>query len=388
MGVRVAVVSPQFPPAVLGGGPIRTLSALVQQAPEWAQVHVFTSSRDHGATNDIVDVVNGPSRYLGTRVTYVQPHRPAGWCALFRGLREFAPEILYLNSYWSLTFSQLVMLVHRSGWIGQSVVVLAPRGEFARAALARHHRRKALLHLVHRLLALYRHVIWHASTECEAQEIRAYVGHHARIVVREDDNLLPADPLPSQPGSVTGSLRAVFLGRLVEHKGALLAIEAASRAGDGVTLDVYGPEEDAGYATACRAAAGLAGGRVRFPGVLKPEDVRTTLAAYDVLVMPTRSENFGHVIAEALSASLPVVVPDVTPWSEVIRERDAGDIVSRDASDICSVLRRRAAETPEAKQQARRTAAAAFRAWRGQSKRLPHLFEKLVELGAMPRTGR
>ena len=34
----------------------------------------------------------------------------------------------------------------------------------------------------------------------------------------------------------------------------------------------------------------------------------------DFLILPTKGENFGHVIAESLSASLPVIISQNTPW--------------------------------------------------------------------------
>ena len=39
-----------------------------------------------------------------------------------------------------------------------------------------------------------------------------------------------------------------------------------------------------------------------------------TLAAYHLFLLPTRGENFGHVILEALSAGCPVLISDQTPW--------------------------------------------------------------------------
>jgi len=39
-----------------------------------------------------------------------------------------------------------------------------------------------------------------------------------------------------------------------------------------------------------------------------------TLAAYHLFLLPTRGENFGHAILEALSAGCPVLISDQTPW--------------------------------------------------------------------------
>ena len=44
---------------------------------------------------------------------------------------------------------------------------------------------------------------------------------------------------------------------------------------------------------------------------------------YHLFLFPTRSENFGYVIVEALSAGCPVATSDQTPWKD-LRGKNAG----------------------------------------------------------------
>ena len=48
---------------------------------------------------------------------------------------------------------------------------------------------------------------------------------------------------------------------------------------------------------------------------------------HDVLVLPTRSENFGIVILESLSRGLPVLTTNHTPWN-IIQDNNAGWIIN------------------------------------------------------------
>lgn len=84
-------------------------------------------------------------------------------------------------------------------------------------------------------------------------------------------------------------------------------------------LIIAGPEGDADLSSRLRATARLAGieDRVHFTGMLRGDAIRNAYAASDVFVLPSWFENFGIAIAEALSAGLPVIVSDRTPWSEV-----------------------------------------------------------------------
>jgi len=59
---------------------------------------------------------------------------------------------------------------------------------------------------------------------------------------------------------------------------------------------------------------------VQFVGPLFNENKRDAFSAAEVFVLPTHSENFGLVVVEALSASLPVLTTRGAPWEELIEE--------------------------------------------------------------------
>jgi glycosyltransferase involved in cell wall biosynthesis len=61
------------------------------------------------------------------------------------------------------------------------------------------------------------------------------------------------------------------------------------------------------------AAAGTGERILVFDGTSTP----APYAAAEIMLLPTHSENFGLVIAEAMANAVPVVVTATTPWSEI-----------------------------------------------------------------------
>ncbi|SVE20371.1 uncharacterized protein METZ01_LOCUS473225, partial [marine metagenome] len=57
----------------------------------------------------------------------------------------------------------------------------------------------------------------------------------------------------------------------------------------------------------------------------------------DVFILPSKSENFGLVIAEAMSYGLPVITSNKTPW-EVIKKNNYGWVTNLNKDEISSAI--------------------------------------------------
>ncbi|MBB1017366.1 glycosyltransferase [Dietzia sp. DQ11-71] len=290
------------------------------------QFNVITSDTDWGETTPL-DVKTDEWLQRGkARVLYAQKRKPF---SLYRALRSGAavkPDFVYINSFLSPGFSILPVALSKIGYFGNAKIILAPRGEFGASALAIKARKKSLYLFVSRLLNLHSQIGWHASSATEANELKAFYPK-ADVKVRLNESLLPSKAI-RRSIPCNSIVRLVFVSRISEIKGLTLLLEALAGVTQEVHLDIYGSAQVPSYLEKCqRLAAALPSNiRATFHGSVDNSQVRERFIEADAFFLPTEHENFGHAIAESLSAGCPVFIEDVTPWTSTIKN-GGGQIV-------------------------------------------------------------
>jgi len=114
----------------------------------------------------------------------------------------------------------------------------------------------------------------------------------------------------------------LFLGRLHPKKGCDLLVRAVAEMRPPVDLLVAGPDVAGEYARRLkRLAEGLP---ITFAGMLQGDEKLGALVSADALILPSHQENFGMVVAEALSCGTPALVSEKVSVAEYIRSFGAG----------------------------------------------------------------
>lgn len=351
-------------PGFRAGGPVRSIAHLVEHLADEFDFRILTSGRDLGDDAPYAGVE--PDRWLSVgpaRVHYTSPTRqgPRGMAAI---LRDVPHDLLYLNSFFSSRFTVLPLALRRLGIVPRRPTVLAPRGEFSPGALAIRAPKKRGYIAVGRALGLFSGLRWQASSSFEARDIRDIFGKHAEVIIAPN---LPAPPLdrlpPHLPRAEGAPLRLLFLGRIAPMKNLDFALRVMARVRRPVTFDIFGPPEDEAYRLACldAAAAIPAHVEVRWRGPVLPDEVPGLMARHDLFFFPTRGENYGHVIAEALAAGTPVLVSDATPWRGLAQAGIGDDLPLDDPAAFAARIDTLAAEPAEMAQARRARAAAHMR---------------------------
>lgn len=315
-------------PGYKAGGPIRSLVNMVDQLGNTFDFRIVAADRDlgDGAPFDGV-AVDAWNMVGGAQVFYRSPGA-AGWRALLKSLDETTFDLIYLNSFFSPSASLRPLAYRRMGRLARKPVLLAPRGEFSAGALALKPAKKRLFIALSKAIGLHRNVLFQASSEHEAADIRRVLGN-VPVHVASD---LPGASAPSADmmasGGTEGPVRAVFLSRISPMKNLLGAIETLARVKTPLTFDIYGVIEDEAYWARCQTAIAALPPHVqaRYQRPLRPDEVIKVLARHDFFFLPTLGENYGHVIREALSAGLPVLISDRTPWRGLAAESAGADL--------------------------------------------------------------
>lgn len=168
----------------------------------------------------------------------------------------------------------------------------------------------------------------------------------------------------AQNPHLEGRRTLLFLGRLHPKKGCDLLIEAFAQVchqDERLHLVVAGPDES-GTETKLRMLAESlrVAGRITFLGMLNDDAKWGAYRSADAFVLPSHSENFGIVIAEALACGLPVLISDkVNIWREIQR-CDAGLVETDTLPGAISLLQRWIALPDIERAEMRRRAQACF----------------------------
>lgn len=310
-------------PSYKSGGPVRSLANLVAHLGSEFDFRIITRDRDAGDQHAFESISVDTWNSVGqARVYYASPRRlePRSFFSL---ISDTPHDVLYLNSFFDPVFTVQVMVGRRLGCVPRRPTVVAPRGEFSPGALQLKSRRKQLYQVAAEIFGLYDDIHWQASTRVEKKQIRGFLGGTAdKILVASDLRTPPAGTASlaiDRPTINAEPLQVLFLSRITPMKNLTFALEVLSHVNVPVHLSIVGPVRDSVYWEDCRTIIQNLRGHIQvsYRGGVPHQAVAEHYRKSHLLFLPTRGENFGHVIPEALQSGTPVLISDNTPWQDL-----------------------------------------------------------------------
>ena len=281
-------------------------------------------------------------------------------------LDRVKPDIVHLHCIWSLALHRCAVICRRKG----IPYVIAPRGMLEPWSLKQKWLKKRIARFLYQDRDLKCAAALHATAESEAEQFRR-LGFKNPVIVSPNGVNVPKAVASDQwlvasgdeaVADTTRKRRVLFVSRMHPKKGVMELVEAwklvvsgqwlGARAGVPLPVaDGGGTPSLPGWATAS-VVSGQGGGangwvcelvytvsgelereyelkvkarvkelgledRVVFTGALNDDEKWAAYTRADVFVLPTYSENFGIVVAEALWAGAPVITTKGTPWGEL-----------------------------------------------------------------------
>ena len=310
--MRILTFTGHYLPGYKGGGPIKTLKNLFDSTGDGDIKYLLvTSDRDLGETKPYSNIKIDSWNRVGYADVFYVAAANKGNKQIKCLIGEQNYDFLYLNSFFSLRFSIYPQILARKF---NKVVIVGPRGEFSKGALNLKFLKKWTFVKLYKLFGFHKNIVFQASSKYEAEDIRQLLGCNVDIKIAED--IGAQDFALELPKRVSNETRIIFISRISPKKNLLQAIQILKRVKSPVRFDIYGPIEDKEYWKKCSGAIEQLPKNIQVShcGSLMPSQVIQTMTRYDIFFMPTLGENYGHVIAEAFCAGLPVLISDTTPW--------------------------------------------------------------------------
>jgi glycosyltransferase involved in cell wall biosynthesis len=336
---RILVCIDWYEPGFKAGGPIRSVVNIVNSLKEDFEFYILTSAYDLGETQPYSDVLlNEWFDTDGIFIKYLD-RKLLNSGAIRRNIVEVNPDMIYLNSLFSKQFTLLPLLTAKSKGYP---VVLAPRGMLGAESLDIKKGKKSSFLAVSKVLGLYRKVVWHASSDIEAADIRKKFGKKAKVKIAQNipvGQKLKLDDILKKKH--VGTVRFLCMSRISPIKNLHLAVQAVKqiKSDRPVVFDIYGNIEDLEYWNSFKDELGHHGNVIiSYQGVASPADLPEIYSNSDFLLLPTKHENYGHAIVEAWSNGCPVIISNNTPWRNLYVQNLGWDVQLKNFDNLVNAV--------------------------------------------------
>ncbi|MEO8960697.1 MAG: glycosyltransferase [Ginsengibacter sp.] len=317
---KIFITIPWFLPAFRAGGPIQSVANLVKEYQDGVEYYIFCGDTDlNGAELEDIETDKWIKYNDHTHVWYAGPENISD--ALVKQVEQRKPAILFIIGMFSWHFNIVPMM-----FCNGVRKILSTRGMLHPGALSQKKWKKKTYLRLFKLLEYHYKVAFHATDKDEANYIRKYFGHAKIFVASNFPNKISFLPLIPKD---SGKLILLTIALISPMKNILKVMEALASVTGEIEYHIFGPIKDEEYWDRCREKMKLLPPNINvfYHREIEPHRVREALLEAHVFILPSKSENFGHSIYEALSAGRPVITSNYTPWNN-LSEANAGKNVS------------------------------------------------------------
>ena len=329
---KIFISIPWFLPAFRAGGPVQSIANLIKEFDE--NIHYFIFCGDTDLNGGVLENIHSDQWVqfnAHTRVWYSSPGKISD--NIVKQVHAVKPDLLYIIGLFSWHYN-IVPLIFCKG----PRKILSTKGMLHPGALTQKKIKKKIFLKLFSLLEYHYKVAFHASDKEEELFIRKHFGTVPGIFLAPNFphklNYLPV--INKEPGN----LKLISIAIISPMKNILLVLKALKNQTATIEYDIYGPIKDEFYWDIClKEIKDLpANVSVNYRKEIQHHEVENALAKSQVFILPSKSENFGHAIFEALSAGRPVITSNNTPWNGLEKSRAGKNILIDNPEELSEVI--------------------------------------------------
>ena len=339
MANKVLVLADYYVPVCEATGPVSSLMSVMKALSGAKNFHLITrfkGKKIKHAPNNIQ-----PDKWINRDECLIYYNRNNLSClkSIWACAKSDEYITLYCNSFFSFFYSILPLLVFKLFANRSKInIIISPRGELSCDALSIKPFRKQSYLVFSSLAGLHQRVTWHVTSDAEKKDLLKIIPNAKTYVI---PNIVSYNCLHEvNLQKFNDKVKILFVSRIVKIKNLLTAIKSMNQVKADIVFDIYGPIEDDRYWDECYQQIKLLPDNIHceYNGVIDKNCVKETMNEYQILLAPSQSENFGHVLVEAMSQGLMLIIGPNTPWSK-LGELNIGYVVDHNSpTSIANVI--------------------------------------------------
>jgi glycosyltransferase involved in cell wall biosynthesis len=317
---RSLIFYDHFYPAWKAGGPVQSLVNLVRQLHNDYELFVICKPHEMNEQKALPGIVaNKWNDWEGKAKVYYRDYAGGSHYQLKELIASVKPDVIFINGLFSLHFN-IRPLQYAIAYCKQHTnckLILSARGMLHPGALSQKSFKKKIFLTFFKLAGWHKAVYWHATDEQELQYIKQRFGLNMNVIVAGNfPNLLPVTNMPEKKINELIMGTVALISPMKNHLAVLQSLQKNSAS---VQWHIYGPVKDAAYWKECEQFIQKLPKNINvvYHSELSPADLSTAMQQFQVFIMPSKSENFGHALLEALSAGKPVITTNTTPFKHL-----------------------------------------------------------------------
>lgn len=244
-------------------------------------------------------------------------------------------DLIQMQSMWAKSYHQVAKIARKYS----IPYIITPRGMLEPWSLSQKKWKKKLALMLYQMKDLQKSACIFTTAEMEAQHVREL---GVKVPMSVIPNGIETEEYPCRKNRSEVKKQVLFLSRVHVKKGIELLLEAWKRIHETYPdwlLKIVGNGEEA-YIKSLKAKVKELG-LDSYVQISEPVFGKEKVHLYQsssIFCLPSYSENFGMVIAEAMSCGVPVITTTNCPW-EILNETNTGWCIDLSVENLEKTLR-------------------------------------------------